>query len=121
MDSLSPPRDDTVPEDNGFMDRLCDALRDEGFETERDLRTGNYVMDVAVKKDGRYILGIEDDRRVYLTGGTPRERDYHRRMFMRNRGWHVIRPWTPSVIRDPDGEIRRIVTEAEDSYKLRCN
>lgn len=116
LDSLCPPKEDAPAADNGFMDRLCEALNAEGFDTERDLRTGNYVMDIAVKRDGRYVLGIEDDRRVFMGGGTSRERDYHRRHFLASRGWNVVRTWTPSVLKDPEGEIRRIVEETRRTY-----
>jgi len=120
LGSLRPDATDADIPSDGFMDDLAAALEKEGYGVERGLRTGDYTMDMALTYDGRYIAGIEDDRRVFASGGTSRERDYHRRMFMNGKGWNIIRTWTPSVQRDPAGEIARIVNVANrirDSFR----
>jgi len=113
LDSISSPHGESPKTSAEFMDRLCAELVSRGYEAERDVGIGSCILDVAVRKDGRYVIGIEDDRRIYAAGGTVRERDYHRERFLANRGWRTVRTWTPAVQRHPDGEMERILSEVE--------
>lgn len=116
LDSLSPPGSDRMSGNPGFMDRLYAEITSEGFEADRNLGLSGCAIDIGVKKGGRYVLGIEDDRRIYALGGTARERDFHREVFLSRRGWKTVRVWTPAVQRDPDGEIARILAEVRAAY-----
>ena len=70
---------------------------------------------LAVKQDGRFILGIECDSRIYAMSGSTRERDYHRQKYLESRGWHIHRVWTPGMWKDPDAEVAKIVEAIESA------
>ena len=97
------------------MDRVYETLVRKGYTVERNVGIGGYTIDLAVKQDGRYILGIESDTRIYASGAGTRERDYHRQKYLESRGWHIHRVWTPGMWKSPDTEISRIVEAIERS------
>ena len=65
--SLSPDdSDNTVSEDETqtqkeYLDSIADALSQEGIEFQRDVGIGGYSIDFALKKEGRFVLGLECD------------------------------------------------------------
>ena len=65
---------------------------------------------MAVRKDGRFVLGIECDGPLYHSGMDTRERDYHRRRYLESRGWRMCRAWSPRWWKDAESEIERIVS-----------
>ena len=71
------------------------------------------TLEVAVKQNDRYILGIECDSRLYEISESTRERDYHRQKYLESRGWHIHRVWTPGMYKDTEGEISKIVRAIE--------
>ncbi|MGI6008524.1 MAG: AAA domain-containing protein [Methanomethylophilus sp.] len=95
------------------IDRVYDTLIRKGYTVERNVGIGGYTIDLAVKQDGRYILGIESDTRIYSMGAGTRERDYHRQKYLESRGWHIHRVWTPGMWKDPELEIAKIVEAIE--------
>lgn len=95
------------------MDKVYEALLRKGYTVSRNVGIGGYTIDLAVKQDDRYILGIECDSRIYDMSGSTRERDYHRQKYLESRGWHIHRVWTPGMWKDPDSEISKIVTAIE--------
>ena len=101
---------ETNPE-SVFDDQICEALRARGFDAEKNVGIGGYSIDVAVKENGRYILGIECDNSLYDGAKSTRERDYHRQKYLESRGWRVCRIWSNHWWNNPDAEIEKIVTE----------
>ena len=89
------------PEDDRFADRVFDALRSEGLDVVRDVGAGGYGIDIAIRKEGRFVLGIECDGRLYHSAMSTRERDWHRRRYLESRGWNVTRAWCADWWRDP--------------------
>ena len=94
-----------------FNDQICEALKARGFDAEKNVGIGGYSIDVAVKEDGRYILGIECDNSLYDGARSTRERDYHRQKYLESRGWRVRRVWSNHWWNNPDKEIEEIVTD----------
>jgi very-short-patch-repair endonuclease len=94
---------------DAVKDKVYDALVARGYSVEKDVGIGGYSIDLAIKQDCKYILGIECDGRLYAMSTNSRERDYHRQKYLESRGWRIHRVWTPGLWKDPDAEINRIV------------
>ncbi len=95
--------------DDRFADMVCDTLRSKGLDVVRDVGIGGYSIDVAVRKDGRYVLGVECDGRLYHSAMSTRERDWHRRRYLESRGWHMHRAWCSEWWDDPQSAADEIV------------
>ena len=94
-----------------FNDQICEALKARGFNAEKNVGIGGYVIDVAVKDGGKYILGIECDNSLYDGAKSTRERDYHRQKYLESRGWNIRRVWSNHWWNNPGLEINEIVEE----------
>ncbi len=93
-----------------YAQKVADALREKGYEIDTQVGIGGYRIDIAVKKNGEYVLGIECDGKLYSTPASARERDYHRQKYLESRGWRIKRIWSMDWWRDPTAEIERICT-----------
>ncbi|MBE6528916.1 MAG: DUF4011 domain-containing protein [Thermoplasmata archaeon] len=96
-----------------IADKVYNALMRKGYTVERNVGIGGYQIDLAVKQDNKYILGIECDSRLYEISRSTRERDYHRQKYLESRGWRIHRVWTPGFWKNPDKEISRIIDAIE--------
>ncbi|NLL94801.1 MAG: redoxin domain-containing protein [Thermoplasmatales archaeon] len=101
------------PAEGSFETQIRDALIERGYDATTDVGIGGYLVDVAVRHGGRYVMGIECDSRLYSGASTARERDYHRQKFLESRGWCVRRVWSHNWWNDPDTEIDAIVADVE--------
>ncbi|MHB8127661.1 MAG: AAA domain-containing protein [Mobilitalea sp.] len=99
---------DNIRFDSDFEIMVYDALRDRGYQVETQVGIGGYSIDLAIKKNGQYVLGIECDGKLYHNSKSARERDYHRQKYLESRGWKIHRVWSPNWWRNPDGEIDKI-------------
>ncbi len=99
-----------------IADKVYNALTRKGYTVERNVGIGGYQIDLAVKQNDRYILGIECDSRLYELSSSTRERDYHRQKYLESRGWKIHRAWTPGMWKNPDKEIARIIQAIERSH-----
>lgn len=95
--------------DDRFEDMVFNALAGRGLDVVKDVGIGGYSIDVAVRRNGRFVLGIECDGKLYRSRMNTRERDYHRRKYLESRGWTMYRVWSPTWWRDPSSEADRIV------------
>lgn len=102
-----------VPGESPITEKVYNALVRKGYSVEKDVGIGGYQIDLAIKQDGRYILGIECDSHIYEMSDSTRERDYHRQKYLESRGWHIHRVWTPGMWKDPQKEINNIVKAIE--------
>ena len=98
-------------EDDRFADAVFESLRSKGLDVVRDVGAGGYGVDIAVRKDGRFVLGIECDGRRYHSTMSTRERDWHRRRYLESRGWNVTRAWCADWWRDPEAAADGIADE----------
>jgi len=95
---------------------LLDALSDLGVEIVPQVGVGKYRIDLAIKKDGRYLLGIECDGALYHKHKAARERDRIRDECLKRMGWDIYRIWSTAWFERPlreqiVGEIRELVME----------
>lgn len=91
-----------------FAQKVANALREKGYEIDTQVGIGGYRIDIAVKKNGRYVLGIECDGKLYSISRSARERDYHRQKYLESRGWRIKRLWSMDWWRDPEHEVYSI-------------
>lgn len=98
----------TVSFDSVFENQVYDALSEKGYQVDTQVGIGGYSIDLAIKKDGRYILGIECDGRLYHSSKSARERDYHRQKYLESRGWRIHRIWSTNWWKNPKQEILKI-------------
>ena len=96
--------------DSEFENQVFDALTQRGYLVDTQVGVGGYRIDLAVKKDGKYVLGIECDGKLYHSSASARERDFHRQNYLESRGWRIHRVWSPSWWKDPVAETDRICT-----------
>lgn len=94
--------------DSDFENQVYDALTEKGYQVDTQVGIGGYRIDLAIKKDGKYILGIECDGRLYHSSKSARERDYHRQKYLESRGWKIHRIWSPNWWKHPEKEIEKI-------------
>ncbi len=90
-----------APLETEFAQKVADALRDRGYEIDTQVGIGGYRIDIAVRKNGKYVLGIECDGKLYSIPSSARERDYHRQKYLESRGWTIRRIWSMDWWRDP--------------------
>lgn len=84
-------------------------LRERGLEVDTQVGVGGYRIDQAVKKNGRYVLGIECDGKLYHSSKSARERDLHRQNYLESREWRIYRIWSPNWRKNPVAEVDKIV------------
>lgn len=116
LQSLSDGRWDDTPileAQSSISDRVYNSLVRKGYTVDRNVGIGGYQIDLAVKQNGNYILGIETDGHLYDTPSSARERDYHRQKYLETNGWNIHRVWTPGMWKDPEREISLIVKAIE--------
>lgn len=101
--------------DDAFTDRVYDSLIKHGFDVERNVGIGGYCIDLAIRRNGKFVLGLECDGRLYHSNMSTRERDFHRRKYLESRGWNLYRIWSPSWWKNPEAEINRITKVISDS------
>lgn len=97
--------------------QVYSALTAQGYEVHTQIGIGGYSIDLAVKKNGKYILGIECDGAIYHNSKQARERDYHRQKYLESRGWKVHRIWSSNWWKNPQREIEKITNVIESFSK----
>jgi very-short-patch-repair endonuclease len=102
------PHDLNQQENDEFIDHVCSTLKSKGFDVDVNVGIGGYSIDLAIRKNGKYMLGIECDGNLYTTSPSTRDRDYHRRKYLQARGWKMYRIWSSNWWRNPDHEVERI-------------
>jgi len=106
--------------DSDFEMQVYDALKERGYDVDTQIGIGGYSIDLAVKKNGCYVLGIECDGKLYHSSKSARERDYHRQKYLESRGWRIHRIWSTNWWKNPVNEINKIGTIV-DNYAPRVN
>lgn len=106
----------SIHEEFTYTNKLDDIIKDlyselskRGFTIDYNVGIGKYMVDIAVKQNNNYILGIEFDTKLYTSNEELIERDYYRRKYMEARGWNVYRLYTMCWWKDRNLEIKRIL------------
>lgn len=94
--------------DSDFENQVYDALVEKGYDVDTQVGIGGYRIDLAIRRNGKYILGIECDGQLYHSSKSARERDYHRQKYLESRGWHIYRIWSTNWWKNSKGEIYKV-------------
>ena len=103
--------------DSGFENQVYDELKNMGYEVDTQIGIGGYKIDLAIKKDGKYILGIECDGKLYHSSKSARERDIHRQKYLVSRGWNIHRIWSTNWWNNKNNELKKIKNLVESLSK----
>ena len=105
--------------DSTFEEEVYQMLKDKGVDVDINLGIGRYSIALAVKKNGRYVLGIECDEKLYQNSMSTRERDFHRQKYFESRGWRIHRIWSSNWWKNKEQEIAKIlnIINSIDTYK----
>lgn len=93
---------------SNFKKSVCEVLQKNGYTVEQNVGIGGYSIDIAIKKDNNFVLGIECDSSLYNNKTQTRERDFHRQKFLESRGWIVYRLWSSQWWSDQAAELEKI-------------
>ncbi|MCF0117494.1 MAG: HRDC domain protein, partial [Bacilli bacterium] len=86
-------KDQIAIEPDAFVDEVFKNLKEAGLDVYKNIGIGNYRIDIGVKKNGKFVMGIECDSEKLWNITSTRERDIHRRKYLESRGWFVYRIW----------------------------
>ncbi len=90
---------------------IAERLRKEGFETNLDIGTSEYKIDIGVidpENPERYCLGILCDGENYMAAGTARDRNLLQPSVLEGLGWKLYRVWTLDWMDTPDLEVEKM-------------
>ena len=110
-DSISTQKE--ISFDSDFENQVYDALTSEGYDIETQVGIGGYRIDLAVRYQNTYLLGIECDGKLYHSSKSARERDYHRQKYLEERGWKIHRIWSTNWWKNSEREVKKIVAIVE--------
>ncbi len=117
LHSFSAGRGETQQDENDdltYLKSVESALKEEGFTFDQNVGIGGYSIDFALKKNDKYVVGIECDSGLYKRSSNARDRDYHRQKYLESRGWKLVRIWAPSWWKDKSSVIQ-MITDAYDT------
>lgn len=107
---LEQPFSTGMETDSPFEDAVIKALNDRGVETEPQVGTAGFRIDIGVKHPefpGKYLLGIECDGAAYHSARSARDRDRLRQEVLEGLGWRIHRIWSTDWYRSPDKELEK--------------
>ncbi|RVT99477.1 DUF4011 domain-containing protein [Rhodovarius crocodyli] len=105
--------DPAAAEQAPFEASVAAALRAKGHEVALSLGVAGYRIDIAVKRQGRFVLGIECDGATYHDARSARDRDRLRQDALERLGWKLARVWSTDWFQDPAAETERLCREIE--------
>lgn len=107
------PRARSGEPESDFELAVLRALHAAGYACTSQLGFAGFRLDIVVhdpRQPDRYLLAVECDGATYHSSRSARERDRLRQDILEGLGWKVLRIWSTDWYRDPEREIRRIVT-----------
>ncbi len=99
--------------------QIAEKLEKLGYKTDVNLGNSNSKISIAIydKKKDKYLLGIETDEEVTKSSSSTLERDVFRNLFLKSKGWKVMRVWSRDWWHNPTQVINSIVKEVEKQKK----
>lgn len=116
--ALGLPEESLKPADSPFEEMVASNLRGLGYVVKKQIGSQGFYIDLAVvdpENPGRYILGIECDGASYHSARSARDRDRLRQQILEGIGWQIYRVWSTDWFRNPDRELKRLVTAIEQA------
>jgi very-short-patch-repair endonuclease len=103
-----------------FEAEIKEALEARGLHVECQVGDSGFKIDFAIRdpKLNKYVLAIEADGATYHSSEYARERDYMRQRILESRGWKFVRIWSTDWWRDPQSQVRRVLSALEETHKI---
>ena len=95
--------------DTYLIKDIRSSLERKGYQTESRVGKSEYRIDIAVKKDGKFLLAIECDGPNYYNCKTSSERNRLREQVLNKYGWYYYRIWSVDWLRNKDIEINKLI------------
>ncbi|NLR59562.1 DUF3320 domain-containing protein [Chitinophaga polysaccharea] len=105
-----------LPADSPFEENVAAKLEALGYAVRKQVGSKGFYIDMAIVDPaypGRYVLGIECDGAAYHSARSARDRDRLRQQVLEAMGWKIHRVWSTDWFRDPERELKRLVTAIE--------
>jgi very-short-patch-repair endonuclease len=102
-----------------FEEAVRTALVGRGLDVAAEVGVGGYPVDLAVRDDGQYLLGIECDGHLFAEAATARDRERLRREVLERLGWRIHRVWSTDWIVAADAEATRVIGAVEAARRAR--
>jgi len=118
--AFSSKEDNALTEIPLFEKTIYDYLIQHGYEVEEKIGCSEYKIDMAVRKNNRYVIGIECDGAAYNSARTARERDRLRQNVLEKMGWKLYRVWSTDWIKDPKNEGKKLIAAIEEAMNDNC-
>lgn len=103
-------REPTTP----FEKLVFGLLSRHGFTADCGVGFSNYFIDLAVRHPDapdHYLLALEGDGNNYNSARAARDRDKYRQAVLEALGWNVYKVWSTDWFDNPEGEIKKLLTQ----------
>lgn len=107
-----------VTEIKPFEEEVALQLTKLGYAVRAKVGSSGFYLDLAIidpENPGRYILGIECDGQTYASARSATDRDRLREQVLELFGWKIYRVWSTDWYRNPERELKRLVTAIEQA------
>lgn len=98
---------DAEPE-SPFEEAVLSALVNRGHRVTPQVGVADYRIDLGIRGERGFDLGVECDGAKYHSAPAARDRDRIRQEVLEGLGWTIHRVWSTAWALNPDGEIRKI-------------
>jgi hypothetical protein len=95
-----------------LSDAIAAALESAGLAVARRVGLAGLFVDVAVKDDEGYRLGVLTDGDFYAAARSARDRDRLQEAALARMGWRLARSWAADWLVRPEAEARRLAALA---------
>ena len=106
---------------HGITMKLCNAIEDAGYKTQRNIGASNMKVDIAVINpfdEDEYLLGIILDGESYRMASTTKDRELSQISVLQGLGWKLHRVWTMDWWDNSKKEISTVMDILEKEKKL---
>jgi len=102
---------------DGIARAICDALAENGYETDLAVGRSEYRIDIGVvdpHNPDQYILGIMLDGATYGGAKTTRDREIAQISVLNGLGWQILRVWSMDWWDNAPKELGRILKKLQE-------
>ncbi len=95
-----------------LIDRLADAIRQQGYEVNTHVGCSGYRLDMAVlhpHKPETYIAAIICDSEHYMNTASIYDREITQQSVLGMLGWELIRLWIMDWVHEPERTLQRVI------------
>lgn len=105
---------------NGIADRICERLKHDGYETNKNIGHSKFRVDIGIinpDKKEEYIAGILLDGYNYKNSNNTQDREVSQINVLNGLGWNIYRIWTMDWWDNSNREYRNLLNYISDCEK----